>query len=115
MAIEFDRDFNGYLDADFGHGMTVTYTPQGGSGSSIKIILEQEYFGIDVGTVDVEGLQPIAFCKTTDVPSVAHGDSIVAPAYKNLDGTTIKAGATYKVVNVQPDNTGITQLMLEEQ
>ena len=115
MALEFDRDFNGYLDADFGHGMTVTYTPQGGSGSSINIILEQEYFGIDVGTVDVQGFQPIAFCKSTDVPSVAHGDSIVAPAYKNLDGTTIKAGATYKVVNVQADNTGITQLMLEEQ
>ena len=115
MALEFDRDCTGYFDADFGHGITVTYTPQGGSASSINIILEQEYFGIDVGTVDVEGFQPIAFCKSTDIPNIAHGDSIVAPAYKNLDGTTIKAGATYKVINVQPDNTGVTQLFLEEQ
>ena len=115
MAIEFDSDFNGYFDADFGHGSTVTYTPQGGNEVSIKIILEQQYFGIDVGTVDVEGFQPIAFCKTTDVPNIAHGDTIVAPAYKNLDGTTIKSGATYKVINVMPDNTGVTQVNLQEQ
>lgn len=115
MALEFDRDFDAFLDANTGHGVTVTFTPQGGSSSTINVILEQEYFGIDVGTVDVEGFQPIAFCKTTDVPSVAHGDSIVAPAYKNLDGTTIKAAVTYQVVNVQADNTGITQLMLQEQ
>ena len=42
MAIEFDSDFNGYFDADFGHASTVTYTPQGGSEASIKIILDGE-------------------------------------------------------------------------
>ena len=35
MSMEFDRDFDGYLDADYGHGIALTYTPTGGSASSI--------------------------------------------------------------------------------
>ena len=39
MPMEFDRDFNGYLDATYGHGIQITYTPTGGSSSSINVIL----------------------------------------------------------------------------
>ena len=116
MAIEFDRDFDGYFMSDHGnHGQAVTYTPSGGVAVSIKAIMNEEYFDIDNGAVAVEGFQPVATCKTTDVPNAAHDDTIVTAAYKNLDGTTIKASATYKVINVQKDNKGITQLLLEEQ
>lgn len=115
MALEFDADFNGYLDSDYGHGITATYTPSGGSASSIKIIMDQQYYSIPGESIDVEGSQPMAHCKTTDVPNAAYGDDLVVAAVTNLDGTTIKAQTSYKVVGVQPDNTGMTLLILEEQ
>ncbi|BCV06843.1 MAG: hypothetical protein CM15mV144_370 [Caudoviricetes sp.] len=69
MALEFDSDFAGYFDADFGHGIQATYTPSGGSASTIKVILEKDYFSVPGLSVDVEGSQPIAYCRTTDVAS----------------------------------------------
>jgi|TARA_R100000329_G_scaffold99930_1_gene82489 hypothetical protein len=115
MAMEFDRDFNGYLDATFGHGISLTYTPNGGSASTINAILNQEYVDIDSGGLPVQGFQPVAHVKTTDVPNIAFGDDISAPAIKNLDGTTIKAATNYKVINFENDNLGMTQLLLEVQ
>lgn len=115
MAMEFDRDFDGYLDADFGHGINLTYTPSGGSAATIKAILNQEYVDIDTGSLPVQGFQPVAYVKTTDIPSIAFGDDITAPAIKNLDGTTIKAATNYKVINYEHDNLGMTQLLLEVQ
>jgi hypothetical protein len=53
MSMEFDRDFDGYFDADFGHGITITYTPAGGSASSINAILNQEYVDIDTAGLPV--------------------------------------------------------------
>jgi hypothetical protein len=115
MAMEFDRDFDGYLDADYGHGIQLTYTPSGGSASSIKGILDQEYIDIDTGGMPIQGFEPIAYVKTTDIPNIAFGDTLAAPIIANLDGTTIKAATTYKVVNFEHDNLGITKLILEEQ
>ena len=115
MSMEFDRDFDGYLDATYGHGIRVTYTPSGGSASSINVILDQEYVDIDSGGLPVQGFQPIAQCKTTDIPNIAFGDTIAAPAITNLDGTTIKAATNYKVINFEHDNLGITSLILEVQ
>lgn len=115
MSIEFDRDFNGYFDADFGHGTSLTYTPSGGSAVSIKGILNQEYIDINTGGLPMQGFQPVAHVKTTDVINVSFGDVLAAPAITNLDGTTIKAAATYKIINFEHDNVGVTQLILEEQ
>jgi hypothetical protein len=115
MAVEFDRDFDGYLDADFGHGISASYTPLGGSATTIKVVMDQQYYSIPTETVEIEGSQPMAHAKATDVPNAGHGDTLVVDAVTNLDGTTIKAQTTYKVINVQPDNTGIVVLVLEEQ
>jgi len=115
MPMEFDRDFNGYLDATYGHGIQITYTPTGGSSSSINVILNQEYVDIDTAGLPVQGYQPVAQSKTTDIPSIAFGDTIVAPAIKNLDGTQIKPSTTYKVINYEHDNLGMTSLLLEVQ
>ncbi len=115
MPMEFDRDFNGYLDATYGHGIQITYTPTGGSSSSIEVILDQEYVDIDSGGLPVQGYQPVAKAKTTDIPSIAFGDTIAAPAIKNLDGTQIKAATNYKVINFEHDNLGMTSLLLEVQ
>ena len=35
--IEFDEDFAGYFDSDFGHAITATYTPFGGTSKTIKV------------------------------------------------------------------------------
>ena len=115
MPMEFDRDFDGYLDATYGHGIQITYTPTGGSSSSINVILNQEYVDIDSGGLPVQGYQPVAQAKTTDIPSIAFGDTIAAPAIKNLDGTQIKAATNYKVINFENDNLGMTSLLLEAQ
>ena len=82
--------------------------------TTIKVIIEDEYLSVDGLTVGVEGIYQshivklkmhhqqtwryISFCSKTD-----------------LDGNTIKGAKTYSVVNVQPDNTGVTALILQEQ
>lgn len=116
MPMEFDRDFDGYLQDSHGSaGIAVTYTPTGGSATTINIILNQEYLDIDTAGLSMQGYQPVAMAKTTDIPSIAFGDALVAPAIKTLSGTTIKAATTYKVVNFEHDNVGITSLILEVQ
>lgn len=116
MAMEFDRDFAGYLSPDHGAaGEQVTYTPAGGSAQSINVVLNQEYIDIDTAGLPVQGYQPVAMAKTSDIPSIAFGDTIAASAIKSLDGTTIKAATNYKVINFQHDNVGMTSLLLEVQ
>lgn len=116
MAMEFDRDFDAFINADHGSaGERVTYTPTGGSASSINVILNQEYLDIDTGGLPVQGYQPVAMAKTSDIPNIAFGDTIAASAIKSLNGTTIKAATNYKVINFENDNTGMTSLLLEVQ
>ena len=115
MALEFDADFDGYFDNSYGHGVAATYTVSGGSATTIKVILEDEYLSVDGLTVGVEGSTPVAYCKTKDVSSASHGDTLAFSAQTDLDGNTLKGAKTYSVVNVQPDNTGITALILQEQ
>ena len=74
-----------------------------------------EYLSVDGLTVGVESSTPVAYCKTKDVSSASHGDSLAFSAQTDLDGNTIKSAKTYSVVNVQPDNTGVTVLILQEQ
>jgi hypothetical protein len=116
MPMEFDRDFDGYLqDSHGGPGIAVTYTPTGGSATTIIIILNQEYLDIETSGLPVQGYQPVAMAKASDMPSVAFGDSLNAPAITTLDGTTVKAATNYKIVNFENDNLGMTSLVLEVQ
>ena len=66
-------------------------------------------------SLDVEGSQPIAYCKTSDVSSASHGDTLAFAAPTTKSGTQFKGAVTYEVVGVQPDATGITALVLEQQ
>lgn len=116
FAFEDDSDFSAYLIADYGgHGIAASYTPLGGSASSINIILEEEFLEADGESVNVETTIPIAYCRSIDVSNARHGDTLVVAAQKDLDGNTIKSATTYKVVETMPDKTGITMLKLEEQ
>tara|TARA_R100000808_G_scaffold24841_1_gene58699 strand:+ start:2478 stop:2786 length:309 start_codon:yes stop_codon:yes gene_type:complete len=102
MALESTADLNAFFDTD-AHGSTVTYTPSGGSASTINGILNNEFELVDIGDVGVESNIPILTVKTSDVSSVAQGDTFVIDS------------VTYKSVIIRPDGTGITEIVLEKQ
>ena len=93
MAIESASDLAGYFDTD-AVGVTATYTPSGGSGSSISVILNREFVAVEAnGTVGVESYSPVVHCRLSDVSSIGHGDTFL------IDSTT------YTVVEVEKDVT----------
>lgn len=132
MALESAADFNAYLDIQTGHGVTAVYGNSttlwdsrnglidtwydidSGNKYTINVIINQEYFGVEGGTVDVNGFQPVALVKTIDVPNVAFGDTLDVAAIKDTAGNILTAATSYTIVNVQPDRTGFTSLLLEE-
>ena len=115
MALEFDNDFDGYFDDSYGHGVSCTYTPSGGSATTIKVILDQEYVEVDGATVGVNSSQPVVYGKAKDLRNAGFDDTLAFAAITDLDGNNIKDAATYKVKDVQPDNQGLVALILEEQ
>ena len=131
MALESAADFDAYLDTQTGHGQVATYGTTATLWDArtalidtwqdvdtykyyIDIIINQEYFGIDGGTVDVNGFQPVALVKTTDIPNIVFGDTLDVTAITDTNGNTLTAATSYTIVNVQPDRTGFTSLLLEE-
>lgn len=79
------------------HAEAVTYTAAGASAVTVNGIFDDAY---SEAFADVEGDAPHFTCVASDVPNVAHGD-------------TIKRGTvTYTVVNVRPDGQGLTVLRL---
>ena len=84
-------------------GVDATYTPGGGSPVTIKTILLNDYYAVETGSVSVEMNQPIAVIRTADAPSIAHDDTMVINAI------------VYKVKNIRPDGTGISEIQMEEQ
>ena len=90
-----------YNTDDF--AVNATYTPQGGSASTITGIFDEEYQLIDAGSVGVSGSTPVFECASSSVPAAAPGDTLVVNA------------VTFLVVEVQPDGTGVTVLILEKQ
>ena len=102
MALESSADLAGYFETD-SHGSSATITING-SGSSINVILNKEYFAIDPGLgMEVEGTQPVATGRSSDMTNVEIGDTILI------------SSVTYNIINVQPDGVGVTALVLEEQ
>ena len=99
MAVETAEDRAVFVNpAEF--GVTATY-----GASSINGIFDSDYFAASVGAqVDIEGARLRFLCRTADLPSGGtHGDTIVIGA------------VTYKVREVHPDGTGMTELVIEKQ
>lgn len=134
MAIEFQADFDGYLDSVAGHGVTATifevqqslwddrvglidtwYDIDSGNSTNINIILDQEFLNIDGLSVGVEGYQPIAYLKYKDAPYISHDDTLLVNAITTRQGTTLVPETTYKVKGVENDNYGIVKIILEEE
>lgn len=80
------------VDAAFSHA--------GGAASNIKIIFDNDFKAINLITGEVELAGPQAICKTSDVSTAIHGDTLVINSI------------TYYIIGIQPDGTGITILIL---
>jgi hypothetical protein len=130
MALESSRDFSSYVDPQIG-GVTATFFEvqnslwdqrlgniddwfdiDSGNSTNINIIIDQDYFNIDGQTVGVEGYQPVAFVKATDVPYISIDDKLTVNAITTNNGTTLIPSTDFVVVNAQPDNVGMVQLVL---
>ena len=110
--METEEDMSAYLDPIYGHGVSAVYINNGVS-TTINIILNNEYIEQDEG-IGVEALQPVAYCRSIDIPSVSYGHALNVSAIKDTDGNIIKAATNYTIVNIRPDRTGFIALELEE-
>tara|TARA_R110000787_G_scaffold276378_1_gene385297 strand:- start:94 stop:498 length:405 start_codon:yes stop_codon:yes gene_type:complete len=134
MPIESAADFNSYTDINTGHGVTATFFEvqqslwdsrvglidtwfdiDSGNTTNINIIIDQEYFNIEGGSVPVAGYQPRAILKATDAPYISQEDKLVVNAITTNRGNVLKPETTFFVKKVEPDNTGLVSVVLEEQ
>ena len=98
MAVEDDAMRLELLE-DWGTSSTFGDT-SAGSTATITALLKREYFEETAGEATVQSSQPVAVVRTTDVPNVVHGDTLAV------------SGVSYSIVEVSPDNEGMTQLRL---
>ena len=133
MPLESALDFNAYVDTTTGHGVTATFFEvqqslwddfplidtlfdiDSGFSKNINIIIDQEYFNIEGGTVPVAGYQPRAIVKASDVPYISQQDKLRVDAITTDKGNVLKPITTFVVKTVEPDNTGLVSLVLEEE
>ncbi len=103
MAVESADDRSYFLAID-DFGVAATYTPAGGAASTVNGIFDNDFVEVDTGgSVAFAQQQATFMCRTADVSAAAEGDAIVI------------GGENYIVRIVQPDGTGMTNLILELQ
>ncbi len=100
MALETNQDLENFFDTET-HGITATVTING-TGSSIKVIINKEYFAIPGESVDVTGFQPMVHCRTQDITGIDTDDTITVD------------GVTFNITEIQDDGTGVTVLILQD-
>ena len=112
--METEEDMSSYLDINFGHGVQATFINSNGSSSTINIILNNEYIEQEGLEVSIEATQPIAYCRSIDIPGAAHGNTLQVTAIKDVQGNILSPAANYTIVAIQSDRTGFTALSLEK-
>jgi hypothetical protein len=102
MAVESADDRAVFLSID-DFGVAATYTPTGGSASTVNGIFDNDIVEVDAGgNVQMAIRQPRFLCRTSDVSSAADGDAL------NVNSTA------YTIRVVDHDGTGMTVLALEK-
>jgi hypothetical protein len=106
MTVESPADRLSFLSSDE-FGTTATYTPAGGpavpdiAGIFNRPHLDTFVSGMEITTSDA---RPTFICQSADLPLAAQGGDA---------GDTLTIGTdTYRVVDLQPDGTGMTVLAL---
>ena len=93
MSVETAADRTAML-ADY--GTTVTKA----DATTFTGIFDNDFLAVDLDESEVESTEPTLLARTADVSGLAHGDTL-----------TISA-VSYTVRGIQPDGTGMTQIML---
>lgn len=93
MSVETAADRTALL-ADYGTIVTKA------DASTFTGIFDNDFLAVDLDESEVESTEPTLLARTADVSGLAHGDSL-----------TISA-VSYTVRGIQPDGTGMTQIML---
>jgi hypothetical protein len=102
MAVESLDDLAVFLSVD-DFGVAATYTPTGGSASTVNGIFDNDIIEVDAGgNVPMAVRQPRFLCRTNDVSDAAEGDALVVNA------------TSYTIRVVDHDGTGMTVLALEK-
>ena len=133
MPLESSRDFDSYVNPQIG-GVSATFFEvqnslwdsrlglidtwfdiDSGNSTNINIIIDQDFFNIQGKSVSVEGYQPRAMVKATDVPYISIDDRLVVNAITTNNGFTLTPETNFIVVNAQPDNVGMVNLVLAVQ
>ena len=99
MAVESDEMRLEFLQ-DFGSSSCTFTDTSATSSSTITAMLKREYFEESAGEATVQSSSPVAVVRTPDVPNVAQDDTLAI------------SGVTFTIVEVSPDNEGMTQLRL---
>lgn len=101
MPVETSADRIALL-ADF--GVDATFTPSGGSATTVKVIFDKDFQEADAGGSITFAIEvPRALGRTSELGSAAEGDALV------IDGVD------YQILVVMPDGQGMTELRLEKQ
>lgn len=102
MAVETLADLAVFVDVD-DFGVAATYTPTGGSATTVNGIFDNDIVEVDAGgNIPMAVRQPRFLCRTNDVSDAAEGDALVV----NSTNYTIRV--------VDHDGTGMTNLALEK-
>lgn len=75
---------------------------QGAVHTVIPVIFDAAYQVSNIGDIAVQNAAPRVTCKSSDVAGANH------------TGTITISSVVYKIVEVQPDGTGITELVLSK-
>ena len=97
----FAEDLTPFFDPA-GLGVAASFIPAGGSAKTVNGVFEDEYVDIDSGGVGIDGSGPKFICAAADVPGVKQGDALIVNA------------VSYTVADVQPDGSGIVELILRK-
>ena len=95
MALDVTADIAEML-ADFG----VTVTTSGAS--TFTGIFVDEYEAQTLYDMDIDSSSPLLTCRTADVSNLSRTNTLTI------------GGVSYKVISVQPDNTGVTVVALSK-
>lgn len=95
----FTEDLSAFLDPRDGFAVTATYDGD----ILVNGIFDEAYFEPDFGGAGIQASQPVFLCRTQEVAEAAHGDLLSVN------------GKNYRIVGVEPDDTGLTLLRLERQ
>lgn len=97
----FTENLNEFLSTD-DFAVEATFTPSAGDAATIRGIFDAEFVAIDPGgSVGVSTAAPMFQARTVDVTN-AYG------------GTLAVNSTTYDIIEVRPDGTGMTTLILQE-